>query len=267
MDKLNEFAGRQPFTFGFVMTVVFILMVFISSAVASAIWAAETYGWYLGSMIGRLVSIAILLLTLSGLGWLLPAGFTRLGGWRAWLTCLLCLVYWIPVSAYAVTGNLKFSLSDPALYGLLTTFFLVLSFLEEIVFRGLILYAFIRVWGETVPGILKSVLASSLLFGGMHVIYILSGTPLAALPLQMVETFTLGIFLGTLVLAGSSIYSAVFFHGIVNLAAFLTLQANSLEGIPASAWIALIVLMAPLAALGIYQLRGLAPRTVLPEPT
>ena len=266
MNKTRSLASEHPVTFGIIVTIIFILLV-IASSLLGNLFPGEPYGQYIGGTIGRLISIAFLLLVLSRLGWLRPAGFTRLGGWQAWLTSLLCLVYWIPVSAYAVTGNIKFGISDPALFGLLTIFFLVLSFLEEVVFRGLILYAFIRVWGSTVPGIIKGVLASSILFGGMHVIYIISGTPLPALPLQIVETFTLGIFLGALVLVGSSIYPAVFFHGIVNLAAYLTLLANSYEGIPTSAWIVLCLLMVPLAALGIYQLRGLSPRTILPEPT
>lgn len=229
------------------------------------VWPGGPYGQYIGGTIGRVVSILILLMVLFRLGWLRPAGFTRPGLWQTWLISLLLLAFWIPASAYAVTGNFDFAISDSALLSLLTLFFLAQAFLEEVAFRGLILYAFVRMWGSTTPGIIKSVLVSSLLFGCMHVIYILSGSPLPAVLLQIVETFFLGILLAALVLSGNSIYPAVFFHGIVNLAAFLNLSANSSDGIATSSWLLLNVLMFPLAILGMYILRGISQRSVVPD--
>ena len=264
MNKIKWLATDHPLAFAMIATLVFILMVIVSSVLGAA-WPGEPYGQYIGGVIGRGISSAILLVALSRLGWLRPAGFTRPGRSPAWLISLLLLAYWIPVSAYAVTRNFDFGISDPELLGLLTLFFLAHGFLEEVAFRGLILYAFVRVWGSTAPGMIKSVLVSALFFGGMHGIYILSGTPLTALPLQMVETFFLGIFLGVLVLRGSSIYPAVFFHGIVNLAGFLNLLANSFDGIPPSAWLLLSLLMLPLAIFGIYLLRDVPHRPVVPE--
>ena len=264
MHKIKLFASGHPLAFALIVTFVFILLVIVSSMLG-AVWPGEPYGQYIGGTIGRGISSAILLVALSRLGWLRRAGFTRPGRSQAWWIGLLLLAYWIPVSAYAVTRNLDFGISDRALLSLLALFFMTHGFLEEVAFRGLILYAFVRVWGRTGRGLLKSVLVSSLLFGGMHVIYIFSGTPLPALPLQMVETFCLGIFLAALVLRGGSIYPAAFFHGIVNLAGFLNLLHNSFDGIPTSAWLSLSLLMLPLAIFGIFLLRGVHHRSIVPE--
>jgi membrane protease YdiL (CAAX protease family) len=266
MNRINLLATEHPLAFGLTVTVVYILIT-ILSALLGAVWPGEPYGQYIGGTIGRVISIVILLMALARLAWLRPAGFTRPGRPQAWLIGLVLLAYWIPVSAYAVTGNVDFSISDPALLSVLILFFLELGFLEEIAFRGLIQYALVRAWGNTNRGPIKSVLVSALFFGAMHVIYIISGTPLPALSLQMLETFFLGIFLGALVLHGSSIYPAVLFHGIANLAAFLNLQANSFDGIPTSTWPLICLLMLPPALFGLYLLRGLPERSTLPATT
>ena len=263
MNRINLLAIEHPLAFGLLVTIVFILMTILSS-VLGAIWPGEPYGHFTGSTIGRVISIVILLMALARLGWLRPAGFTRLGRPQAWLIGLVLLAYWVPVSAYAVTGNFDFSISNPVLLSVLILFFLALGFLEEIAFRGLILSALVRVRGSTSGGPIKSVLVSALFFGGMHVIYITSGTPLPALPLQILETFFLGIFLGALVLHGSSIYPAALFHGIVNLAAFLNLQANAFDGVPTSSWLLICLLMLPIALFGLYLLRGLPDRSIVP---
>jgi membrane protease YdiL (CAAX protease family) len=69
----------------------------------------------------------------------------------------------------------------------------------------------------------------------------------------------LGILFGALVLRSNSIYPAVIFHGLLNLAGYLNLTSNATEGTP-SAWLLLSLAMIPLAGLGLYMLRGLPDR-------
>jgi membrane protease YdiL (CAAX protease family) len=249
--------------FAFIITFVFILMVLISSVAVSAVWPGDTSEWYVGSTLGRLVSIFILLMLLFRLSWLGPAGFTRPGRWSVWLVLLLPLAYSIAVSTYAMTGNFDFSYSDPALAGFAALFLMAHAFLEEVAFRGLILYGFVRRWGSTNRGLIQSVLVSSLFFGAYHILY-LAGEPLPVVLLRIVFSFLLGILLGTLVLIGKSIYPAAFFHGILNLAAYLNLTGNAIEGTPSS-WLWMSLLILPLAGFGIYLLRDVRYRRVLPE--
>ena len=256
-------ALRHPLAFAFVVTFVFILMVLISSIAVNSAWPGDTPGWYVGSTIGRILSILILLIVLARLGWLGPAGLTRTGRTSTWLVLFLPLSYAIIVSAYAMTGNLNFSFTDPALAGLATIFLMAHAFLEEVAFRGLIFYGFIRSWGDTSRGRIQSVLVSSLFFGGMHIIY-LAGEPLSVVLLRIVVAFLLGILFGALVLIGDSIYPAAFFHGALNLTAYLNLTVNEIEGLPSS-WLALSLLMLPLALFGFYLLRNVPYRSVVPD--
>ena len=265
MKRIKRLAADHPLTFSVVMTLILILMVIISSVVASAIGPGETSGWYLASTAGRLVTVIILLVFLSLMGWLGPAGFTRLGNWRAWLVCLLALLYIIPASAYAMTRNLSFGSTDLALTGAAAVFIMIHAFLEEVVFRGLVLYAMISAWGSTKTGITKSVLVSSLLFGCYHLFYLLGGEPFMMVLLRMVVAFLLGIFLAALVLLGSSIYPAVLFHGLLNLAGYLNLTSSGNQE-NVTGWLFLSLAMLPLAVLGFYLLRDVPRHSSAPQP-
>jgi len=140
---------------------------------------------------------------------------------------------------------------------------MVHAFLEETAFRGLILYGFVRAWGSTKRGLIKSVLVSSLFFSGMHMIY-LAAEPLPVVLLRMIEASLLGILFAALVLSGSSIYPAAFFHGLLNFAGYLNFAGRSLEP-AASAWLFLCLLTLPLALFGVYLLRDVPQRGVVPE--
>ncbi len=205
-----------------------------------------------------------MLMVLSRLGWLRSAGFTRLGRWQTWLILLLPLAYSIAVSAYAMTGNLNFSFSDPALTGLATLFIMTHAFLEETTFRGLIMHDFVRIWGNPNRGLIKSVLVSSLFFGVYHIVYIL-GESLPVVLLRIAVAFLLGILFGALVLSGNSIYPAVFFHGLLNLSGYLNLTSNASEGTPSS-WLLLSLLMIPLAIFGMVLI-GTVPQHAAPPQT
>jgi membrane protease YdiL (CAAX protease family) len=261
MNRIKRLATESPLAFGFGATFVFILLTIIAAIVASAFWPGDTPEWYIGSTVARLVEIFILLAPLSLLGWLNSAGFTRLGSRQTWLIVLLALAYAIPTTAYAMTGNVDFSFSDPMTAVAAAVFIMGHAFLEEAAFRGLILHAFARSWGKTSSGLIKSVLFSSLLFGGYHLIYII-GEPPAVVLLRVVTGFSLGIFFAALVLSGRSIYPAAFGHGIINLAAYLNLSANNAEGTP-SGWLWVSLLIIPLALLGLTILRGVRQRPVV----
>ena len=265
MNKFKLWSSERPLIFGLIVVCGLILMVFISSAVVSAIWPGETVGWFTTNSIGRLISILILLLALWRLGWLRSAGFTRPGRWDTWLVLSLPLAYSIAISAYAMTRNFDFRYSDPALAVTAALFIMLHASLEEVTFRGLILHNFVIKYGNIKNGLMKSVLFSSLFFGLYHFIY-LAGEPLQVVLLRMVTTFFLGIYFGTLVIRAASIYPAVFFHGIINLAAYLNLTSNGIEA-TASAWLLMSLLIIPLAVYSIFLLRRVTSRKVVPTFT
>lgn len=259
MDRMESLAAKRPFAFGFVVTFVFILLILTSSIVASANWLGETKGWYIGSTIGRLVSISIPLTVLVRLGWTGPAGFVRLGSPGIWLIMLFALTYAIAGSLYAFTGNFDIGFSDPLLTSVAALFILAHAFLEEVAFRGLVLHGFVRAWVGADRGFLMSLLVSSFYFGGMHLIYIL-GEPAPVVLLRFVAAFLLGIFFGALVMRGGSIYPAAFFHGVLNVAGYLNLTSNAVEGAYTS-WLLISLSYIPLALYGFYLIRNLPQRS------
>jgi len=198
---------------------------------------------------------------LSGHSWLFGTGFTRLGQVQTWLLLILPLVYAIAVTVYAMTGSLDINNSNPGLTGIVALFILAAAFLEEVAFRGLILHAFVRLWGETNRGLIKSVLVAALFFGAYHISNILGGT-LPDAVLQGVANVSMGIFLGALVLQGRSIYPAVFFHGFWNLGSYLNLTSSTTWGTPTS-WLWLSVLYLPLAFFGLVLLRDVWQRPLV----
>jgi membrane protease YdiL (CAAX protease family) len=254
MNTNKSLATRRPLTFGFLVTIVFVLLVLISSILVGRAAAAETPAWYIGSTVGRLVSIFILLIVLARLGWLHSAGFTSQGQRWTWLLLLLPLVYSIAASAYAMTGNFDLSFSDPIFTGIVTLFLISHAFLEETAFRGLIMHSFVRAWSGA-NGVIRGVLVSSLFFGVMHIVY-LAGEPLQVVLFRIIVAFLLGIFFSGLVLRGGSIYPAAFFHGLLNVAGYLNITSNGAEGTP-SPWLLLSLSMLPLAVYGLYLLRNL----------
>jgi membrane protease YdiL (CAAX protease family) len=130
------------------------------------------------------------------------------------------------------------------------------TFLEEIVFRGSILHAFVRSWGTTNRGIFMSVLMSSLFFAGYHILYLAAEPPAIVLS-RIVVAFLLGILLGALVLKSGSIYPALFFHGLFNVAGYLNLTSTGTEA-TAFSWLLLSLSTVPLALYGLILLRDIS---------
>jgi membrane protease YdiL (CAAX protease family) len=250
---IKRIAVQHPLVFSFVVTLIYILML-IASSILAANWPGEAYGQFLGGMVGRIISIIILVLILNGLGWLGPAGFKQIGRWQIWLLLLPALIYTIAVTAYAMTGGFDFSIRNPQLTGVAATFILIAAFLEEITFRGLILYGLVNAWGRTGLALIKSILVSALFFGAVHIVNVLSGQPLTDALLQSLVAFSLGIFLAAVVLSGASIFPAVIFHGLLNLAGYLNLTSKNITE-TTSSWLLLSLLMVPLALFGLYQLK------------
>lgn len=124
--------------------------------------------------------------------------------------------------------------------------------MENIVFRGLILQALVRAWGNNRVGVIMSVVVSALFFGSIHLLDLLGGRPFFAVLLQSLEAIFLGIMLGALVLSARSIYPAVVLHGFLNLSAYLLIERMGGVEPASSSWLLAGILMIPPAFFGLY---------------
>ena len=252
MKRIEQFATNRPIVFSFIITFVFILIVVVSTILGNLWPGEESYGQP-GSILGRLISIVILLILLSRLGWLQSAGLTMLGKSGIWAISVLLLLYSVAILNYALTGRFDLGFSSNVPPVLVTLFILTEALLENVIFRGLILQTLVRAWGSIRIGIIKSAVVSALFFGSIHLLDFLGGRPLSAIFLQSLEAFFLGIVLGVLVLSGRSIYPAVALHGILNLSAYLLYGSSGSEPV-LSVWLLSMLLMIPPAVFGLYLL-------------
>jgi membrane protease YdiL (CAAX protease family) len=122
---------------------------------------------------------------------------------------------------------------------------------EEILFRGMVLYALVSVWGTTRGGVLQAAAISSLLFALAHSVNAIAGDP-SEVPGQMAIALLEGIWWAAIVLRWGSLWPTVFIHSVTNWA----LQTKALA-LPdyhgtASSYALATLLGLPLAVLGVW---------------
>lgn len=256
MNRLNSMAGNHPVLFAVCATMGWLaLLALLSGIVSSALGKPFTDVTTL--TVSRLTVSACFLALLARLGWLRSAGVTRLGSWQVWLIALGGMIFFSTAFLSLALGTLTFDLSNLAdlpdpLALLLPNFAVALC--EEIAFRGLILHALTRAWGNTRRGLIGSVLLTSLLFAILHFMQVFAnGLSLASVSLLILEGIIISIWWGALVLFGGSLWPPVLVHFVTNaVAAYLS------PSIPAGfdPHRTLLLFSLPLGALAIAMLRG-----------
>ena len=94
------------------------------------------------------------------------------------------------------------------------------GFLEELWFRGLFLKRLVPL-----IGVAGAVLLTSVWFASIHVLAV-SYLPSTVIPIFLINTFTLGLACGILMLKTDSIWGAVMVHGAADLFLFIALLAT-----------------------------------------
>jgi membrane protease YdiL (CAAX protease family) len=167
-----------------------------------------------------LVVIPILVLTLFS-GADLGSIFLRRGNLKVGLSIGALVVFNFAASAFlffATRFTSMANLSAALVWGLV--FSLANAFMEELWLRGIFLKRF-----EPLLGIGGSILLTSLVFALFHggVTYL---TPIAV-PFIVLNTFTLGLACGYLMMKTGSIWGAVMIHAASDLFLFIALLANA----------------------------------------
>lgn len=166
----------------------------------------------------------------------------------------LLWLFWLPF--VPVIGNLLDGVqsTDSAQILLFLVMALLSGFVEEILFRGLILRALLP------TGIWRAALISAALFGSMHILNVLTmSNPIYAL-LQVGYAAAIGFAYAALVIRTGTLWPLILAHCLTNFAGFMAANGAGLAGpvamrefIFAAAYIALF------SAYGIYLLRQLPP--------
>jgi membrane protease YdiL (CAAX protease family) len=265
MVGVKRFAARYPVGVGVIGAVALIVGLVVFTGLAMGLLPESEGQETMALTVARVVTTLAIVALLWRLGWLRAAGVARVGTWQVWLVTLGATAYEIVVALWAFFGSLRLDgvASLDALAMPLAG--LTAGIVEEIVFRGAILYAFVRVWGNSRRGLFQSALLSAVLFGALHAVNAAFGKALPLALLQILNATLSAVLYAALVLKGGSVWPIVFWHAALNTVVNLQVAATPgfAETIPGNLLIVLFDL--PLLVYGLLLLRRMPLRDVVPD--
>jgi membrane protease YdiL (CAAX protease family) len=204
---------------------------------------------------GTLSATGAVLLLASRLGWLRQIGITAFGTWTIWAVTLLLGCYLVLSGFYSFFGEVTFDArsltgSQEALAILRRQ--PIVGFVEETVFRGMLLYALVRACGQSRRGLVAAVVVQAALFGSIHALQVIAGSTLASAMANVLHTFVFGVWTGILVLSAGSPWPTILLHAISN--ALILMKGLDTPWIdPASrGYIRATLFELPLVAIGLW---------------
>lgn len=207
----SSFPQRRPMLFTGLLLLVILVIFVLSGAISLQLKLSALAMTLMGD--GALTLIALFLLT--RLQWWREVGF-RLPSKPHYL-------WFFTVPCLPIILNIAFlGVSYPGIERLL--FFLALAllvgFVEETYFRGMILQALL------IRGPWQAVIISSLLFGMMHLLNVAAGANLAVTLLQIVYAVAIGMMYAALALRTQTIIPLIVTHGLTDFFGYLALNST-----------------------------------------
>jgi membrane protease YdiL (CAAX protease family) len=179
------------------------------------------------------------------------------------LLIYLILAYW-----YGFFGDISFDFgvfarSEAARRALLRNG--VVGFVEETLFRGIILYALVRGWGATRKGLFASVFVQAALFGVPHILQIGAGVSFGTVLVVVLNSFVSGIWWGVMVLHWGSLWPVIVLHSVSNIGVVVKGLSSVYIEPNTVAYLRATVLEMPLLVLGIWLLLRKSKRAEIEE--
>jgi len=200
-----RFPERRPVVFSVLIVLLLVAMQAVGVVVATRMGLPPTSLRIYTECALALAVIAIV----SSLRWWRAIGFRRPESFAS-------LILYVPALALLV-GNLTFGIAPKSLSAIAVAALLAATsgFVEEVVFRGLMLRAFLQ------KGAWTAVITTSVVFGLTHALNVFAGySPLYAL-LQVAYALAIGFCFGAMVVKGRLLWPLIIAHGLGNFAAFL----------------------------------------------
>jgi membrane protease YdiL (CAAX protease family) len=217
MKSAIKFNERKPLIFVLVIIMAWMSLVFVVAILAGFLLSKPIVD-PLSQAVGTLVATLILLLGAYRIGWLNRIGITNFGSVSTWIATLVLSIYVLLVGFFAYFGDVSFqfgSLLDQEAWPILLQG-LRAGFVEEVVFRGIILYSLLRVWGKKKWGIVAALVVQAVLFALPHALQVLADVTLASAISNVLATLIFGLWTGTLVVAVGSLWPAILLHAVSN---------------------------------------------------
>ena len=195
--------------------------------------------------------VAFTLLGVACVSLLVKNGWWTEVGFRPPYERRLLWLFWLPF--VPVAGNLLDGLrvTDPKQIMLFFVMAVLSGFVEEILFRGLMLRALLP------KGVWRAALISAALFGGMHILNVLSISSAAYALLQVGYAAAIGFAYAALVIRTGTIWPLILAHFLTNFAGFLASGgAGSTGPVALREMVFAAVYIVLFSAYGIYLLRS-----------
>ena len=125
--------------------------------------------------------------------------------------------------------------------------------MKELLFRGFVLTATLLAWGHTRPGVARSVVLSSLLFGATHLLN-LPVNPDSVVLFQAAVVSLPGILYGALLLRTGSLWPAILIHWLTNAAVNVKIATMANHEETVTMWMVFALLLIPTTAYSAYLL-------------
>lgn len=265
MNKLKTFATQKPVLFALLALILGVLLTEIPLRDALAPYTGLQTAHYLTIILEQGLVGCLAFWLLARFNWLDTAGFTAPKQWKAlWLGWPLLLFTLINIDEGIVIDT-----SNPVLIVLHLLTALSTGWVEEVLFRGVVVTTLLQKWGQTRKGIYLSVLVSSALFGVVHLTNFLVGRyPLLNNLTQITFALFFGVMFAACLLRNRTIWPMIILHAAVDWAG--TLREISVGGglrlvtplITAENAIVSILITLPLFIYGLFILRKVEPASL-----
>lgn len=213
--RLQILSQDHPILFALLITMLMLLL-YVAAAIMAQIIGRSIISFNLIEAAGRLAGALIFVAIIFRLRWQDETGLTRAGARNGWLLATVALVYEVLTFVYPYLADLNLAQANWGETLSVAVNAITTGPLEEIPFRGLVLTAFIRLWGGSKRGVWRAVLLSAFIFGASHMIHILFGRELTRATLLALNAGLGGVFYAAVVLRWGTIWPAVFLHSGLN---------------------------------------------------
>lgn len=264
-QKLRNISYRFPVLFAFVVMTIGTVLTEIHAENWLKNYIDYQSACYITGIVEQGLTSVLLVVLLSKMGLLQAAGFTRPSQWKKlwlmWPLLALSVVNGLDV----FTGTLIIDGSKPVIIVLYALLYISVGFVEEILFRGVMMTVMVQKWGMTRKGIYKAVIVSSVLFGLLHLVNFAMGRySLLAAATQTGYALFFGVFFGACMLRNNSIWPVIFGHALFDFCGALNAISvggtftRSRETTPQAALVAILFTL-PLLIYGLIILRKVKP--------
>ena len=233
---LVKVKNRVPVLFGLVTMIVY-LVVLNLGAIAIVRLSGEGIrsDAYLLQFLATAVASIFLLLIVKGIGfgWIFTTksrGALYNIGTAGYMLTVAGIAFASNMGTYLLTESHTFHKTQPLLQ--IITFVLAMAgvgFSEELAFRGILTNILREEFSvQTDRGIFLVLVVQGVIFGGCHIVNVLSGASVVGVVVQAIMASLLGIMLGAIYLRTNSLWFVAFLHGLNDFAA---LTASGIYGI------------------------------------